>query len=253
MTCIAILQARMGSSRLPGKVLVDLAGKPMLVRILDRLKRCQLIDRIVVTTTIFQEDDSIADCAADHGAGVFRGAVDDVVGRVCAAVHASGGADFVVHATGDNPLIDSELVDQLIEAAQENMADFTFMTGIPIGSGVDVYRRETLERIDQESLSQTHREHLNSWLFDHRSLFNICAVAAPERWMAPEVRLTVDCPEDLCLIRQLYSHFEGNENVFRLEAVLGTFRAEPLLALINSHISQQYVSAEASKMRRGAA
>jgi len=251
VTCIAILQARMGSARLPGKVLADLAGKPMLVRILERLKRCHQIDRIVVATTLLSEDDRISDCAASHGVGVFRGVVDDVVGRVCAAVRTFRGADFVLHATGDNPLIEPEMADQLILAAKESGDDFTFMTGIPVGSGVDIYNAGTLLQIEQESSSPTHREHLNSWLFDHISCFKICATAAPKRWMAPEVRLTVDYSEDMLLISELYARLGKNDNIFGLEAVLETLRSHPSLLQINSHIGQQYLSTEASEMRRG--
>jgi spore coat polysaccharide biosynthesis protein SpsF len=243
----------MGSARLPGKVLADLAGKPMLVRILERLKRCHQIDRIVVATTHLPEDDHISDCALNHGVGVFRGAVDDVVSRVYAAVQASGWVDFVLHATGDNPLIEPEMADQLTLAAKKSSYDFTFMTGIPIGSGVDIYRAGALLRIERDSSLPTHREHLNSWLFDNKNLFNICATAAPKRWMAPEVRLTVDYPEDMRLVSELYARLGKNENIFGLETVLDTLRSDPELLRINSHIGQQYVSTEASKMRRGTA
>lgn len=249
MTCAALLQARMGSSRLPGKVLADLAGKPVLLRIVERLKQCRHVDRIVVATTALPEDDPIAEAAESFGVVCFRGAVDDVVGRICAAVHATGDADWILHATGDNPLIDPELAEQLLTAAQTQQADFTFMTGIPVGSGVDIYRSELLERINREATAQVYREHLNAWLFDNKKLFRLCAISAPERWSGSAVRLTVDYQEDLQLVRELYRQLENGDVPFGLAPVLELLRSNPELTKINGHIVQQYVSPQAATLR----
>ena len=253
MTCVAVLQARMGSLRLPRKVLADIDGKPMLLRILERLKRCREVDRIAVATTGLPEDAEIAAAAEAAGVSVFRGAVDDLVDRVRQAALASGGADLVLHCTGDNPIIDPELADRLVLAARAEAADFTFMTGIPIGCGVDLYRMETLERIDREANSAACREHLNAWVFDHPEQFRIAAVPAPQHWHDPLVRLTVDHPEDLSLVRELYVRLGRAEEAFSLESVLALLRSEPELLRLNAHIEQQYVSCNAQTMRRGAA
>lgn len=251
MTCVAVLQARMGSQRLPGKVLADLQGKPMLARIIERLKSCREVDRIVVAATTLPDDAEIAAVAAAEGACVYRGAVDDLVDRVRQAVLSSGGGDLVLHCTGDNPLVEPELADMLILSAKRSGADFTFMPGVPVGSGSDVYRMETLDRIDREAASAAAREHLNAWVFDHRDHFRVEAVAVPQKWQAPALRLTVDHPEDLSLVREIHTRLgEGGKN-FNLADVVELMRLNPALAGMNAHIGQQYVSANAAAMRQG--
>lgn len=251
MKTLCLLQARLGSTRLPRKVLADIDGEPMLVRIIRRLSRSSSIDRIVIATTWNKEDDAIAATAATAGADVFRGSEPDVLKRLAGALD-SFPADMVIHATGDNPLVEPSFIDRLVKEMTISPADFAFTGGIPIGTGADVYKADTLRLLDRIATTPAHREHVNAGIFDRLDIFNILNLSPPCALHRPELRLTVDTPEDLELIRRIALRLHRPTELIDLNDVVRLTEDEPDLFAATTITSQHYVSDTARRMRQSA-
>lgn len=199
----AIIQARMGSMRLPGKVLREVAGEPLLGHQLSRVKRAKTLDHVVVATTRTGGDDAIASFCAERGVPVFRGSDHDVLSRYAGAA-SSCGADVVVRLTADCPLIDPDVIDSVVHAflaadppvdfASNTLAPYTF----PEGMDTEVMSRQALERADREASDPGEREHVTFHIWMNPAKFRILKVDHPENLSS--VRLTVDYAEDLDVI-----------------------------------------------------
>lgn len=201
-----VLQARMGSTRLPGKVMKELHGKAMLGHILDRLKCSTLTDILIVATTTNEADGCIREFAQDQGVACFRGEESDVLDRYFqAAVHF--GLRHIVRATADNPLVDPEELDRLVRLHIETSADYTHAFGqLPTGVGVECFTIETLERAWREAFAPDHREHVNEYIQERPEAFHIEQLMVPVEKHAPELRLTVDTPEDFHKVSSIYEY-----------------------------------------------
>lgn len=230
MTVVAIVQARMTSTRLPGKVLMDLAGSPLLAQELRRLRRACAVDDIVVATTTNSTDDPIAEVARAEGVSVFRGSEDDVLGRyVCAAAHAK--ADLIVRITADCPLIDPKVVDRVVHALgrsndyASNVLERTF----PRGLDCEVLHRDTLERLGRLATSALSREHV-TWLINEErpDLFVRQSVADDQD--NSDLSWTVDEAVDLELVRRLYARLDLGIRPLPYREVVDHVRSEPELA-----------------------
>jgi glutamate-1-semialdehyde 2,1-aminomutase len=233
MTTLAIVQARTSSSRLPGKVLLPLQGIPLIQFQLERLRRCRRIDRLVLATSSDPSDDVLADQVAQAGVTVFRGDLNDVLERfrACAAHER---ASVVVRLTGDCPLADPVLIDELVEAFQSgdwdylaNCADDQQLT-VPDGFDAEVFKAGLLERAATEARLPSEREHVTPWM---RS------AAAGLRWghfrhepARPYFRVTVDDPVDLEVVRQIAAALHPFEPSFGVDAVVAYLEANPALA-----------------------
>lgn len=239
---VAIIQARMGASRLPGKVLLDIAGKPMLAWVTTRVRMAKKIDEIVVATTIDAADDAIAAFCRSSGIEVFRGSSFDVLDRYYqAAMHFN--ANIIVRLTADCPLLDPALIDAVIEELQDKELDFAtnrlpppWKRTFPIGLDVEVCRFSALERAWKESSNPFEREHVMPYLYDVDGRFKITVLNADgdygnQRW-------TVDTPEDLAVIRKVYEHFRDIE-VFSWKDVLRYFARHPELEKMNAGVIQK--------------
>jgi spore coat polysaccharide biosynthesis protein SpsF len=207
VTVVAILQARMTSTRLPGKVLMDLAGAPMLERELDRIRAAESIDEIVVATTGNASDDPVAELARRQGARVFRGDERDVLSRYLGAA-AEADADVVVRVTADCPLLDPGVVDRFVHALDpgvdyaSNVVERTF----PQGLDCEALHRDVLERVGRLATSPAAREHVTWLIYAERpELFVRRDVTDPED--NSDLSWTVDRPEDLERVRELYANF----------------------------------------------
>lgn len=199
---VAIVQARSGSSRLPAKVLADVCGRPLLTMLLRRLLAAGNLHEVVVATTQSDSDDLVAQVAVDAGAGVFRGPVDDVLARYAGAA-ALAGADVVVRVTGDCPLVDPALIDELVALflADPNAGYMAFGPSFPEGADAEVFSREALAAAHSSATTGPDREHVTLWIKDHPERFSIRVIETmPE---LGHVRLTVDEPEDLDAVRLL--------------------------------------------------
>ena len=206
----AIILARMGSSRLPGKALMPILGRPMLELLVERVQRSRNLKRIVLATTDQPQDNHLAACAANLGLGVFRGSADDVLHRLSAAT-AAFHADPAVVLLGDNPLVEGELVDDVLELFEA--ADYDFVTNVTseyphapsqlpcfaIGIRVQVMSAETVIRCEQQATADYHREHATTYIVDNPQRFQIGYVAASGKWSGlnrPNGFLAVNTQED---------------------------------------------------------
>ena len=242
MKIVAIIQARTGSTRLPGKVLLDLSGEPMLVRVVNRVQRAQAIDRVVVATTTQPPDNAIVELCATRGWAFFRGSEDDVLDRYYQAAVANH-ADVVVRITSDCPLMDPAIVDRVVQAILEHQAalgyacNFLPQRTFPRGLETEVMRFDALERAWREDTNPAWREHVTPYIQRHPELFRFHGVAN-DRDLS-HLRWTVDTAEDLEFVRRIYGHF-GHDR-FSWQDVLSLLEEHPEWMEINQRVVQKQV------------
>jgi spore coat polysaccharide biosynthesis protein SpsF len=204
-----VLQARMGSSRLPGKVMKNILDRPMLGHILDRLRRVKNADRIIVATTVLKPDDAIEAFVLAEGAFCYRGDEKDVLDRYYRTALQFKLAN-IVRTTADNPLVDTEEITRLIHLHQESSADYTHAFGqLPIGVGTECFTLNALERSWREGTKENHREHVNEYIQENPDLFHIEQLRVPEEKRASSLRLTVDTQEDFDKMKAIYDALHG--------------------------------------------
>jgi spore coat polysaccharide biosynthesis protein SpsF len=234
---VAIIQARLGSTRLPGKVLADLGGATMLACVIQRARACRVIDDVVVATTRDPADDAVAREAAACGAAVVRGPEDDVLARYLVAARASG-ADVIVRITSDCPLLDPDVVGAV--AALSDTVDYasnTHRRTFPRGLDVEALHRDTLERIGRLGRSRAAREHVTAYVMEEPSLFRIDHFLAASD--DSDLRWTVDTEADLAMVRGLYAAFDLGARILPYAEVVAAVRANPRLASANAHVIQK--------------
>jgi len=234
MRVVAIVQARMGSTRLQGKVLRDLDGRTMLARVVERLQRTTTLDAIVVATTIAADDDALVDHVKHLGVAWFRGDRDDVLSRYVGAAREAA-ADVVVRITSDCPLVDPEIVDRVVHAVAGDVdyASNTHRRTFPRGLDVEALHADTLQRIARLAKTPATREHVTSYVMEHPSLFRIASVASQTD--DSDLRWTVDTEEDLALVRALY---ESGAATLPYRELVAIVRARPELQA-NAHVAQK--------------
>jgi len=238
MKVVGILQARMGSSRLMGKVLADLAGAPLLERCLQRAGRSQRLNELWVATTQEVCDEAVADLASRLSVRCHRGSTDDVLDRYWKTAQASG-ADVVVRLTGDNPMVDPEIIDLVVDALRPGMdyvcnrRPYTF----PLGLDVEVFTIDALHRAWCEDKNPSWREHVTPYILRHTPPERLNSVKSSRDYS--ELRLTVDTAEDLALMRKVFEEF-GHDHFGWKEAV-DWLQTRPELSRMNQHIVQRTV------------
>lgn len=191
-----ILQARMGSSRLPGKVLKKIGNKTLLEHIFYRLSFLKHSVKLVLATSTSAENDEIDVYCNKHGVDCFRGDEDDVLGRyyICAKKY---GFRQIVRLTGDNPFIDIEELDNLIDLHLNTKVDYAHSLGmLPIGAGAEIFTFKALAQSYNEATKENHREHVNEYIQEHPELFKIAVLSVSKEKNRPDVYLTVDTEED---------------------------------------------------------
>jgi spore coat polysaccharide biosynthesis protein SpsF len=234
----AIIQARMSSTRLPGKVLLDLAGEPMLARVVARTQQAKTIDRTIVATTIEPEDEPIVALCRARGWAVSRGSRDDVLDRYYQAAVADG-ADPIVRITSDCPLIDPEVIDRVVErltAGVDYSSNINPTRTFPRGLDVEVFTFASLAAAWQDASDTSSREHVTPFLYRHPERFRIALVES-ERPEAADHRWSVDTPEDYELMRRILAHFGDQE--FGWLDVLKLLDGHPDWIELNRHIAQK--------------
>lgn len=236
---VLIIQARMNSSRLPGKVLMDIAGETMLGRVIQRAARASAIHQIVVATTTNPDDDVIVIECERLKVNCIRGAENDVLDRYYYTARKTH-ARIIVRITADCPLIDPELIDQVIHAFHIQHVDYASNTQIrawPRGLDVEVFTREALERAWNAAQETWQRAHVTPYIYQHPEIFRLYALPSAENHSA--WRWTVDTPADLALIRAIYRHLAENDG---WRAALAIVTQNPDLAEINQHIRQKILT-----------
>ena len=218
---LAILQARMSSSRLPGKVMAPLLGEPMIGRQLERLRRAKAIDTLMVATSVDPGDDPLAAYCESLGLSVFRGPLDDVLERYRAALALHPGAKAVVRLTADCPLTDPELIDRVIEHHHEAGADYTSNTlgdrTYPHGLDTEVIRADVLFDAARRASDPYEREHVTPYIYRRPETYRLAGVARHESRAA--LRWTVDFPQDLAFVRDVYAKLYPFNPEFDSDAV----------------------------------
>jgi len=244
----------MGSSRLPGKVLLDIAGQPMLVRVVERARRASSVSEVVVATTTDPSDDPIEEFCRQRGYPVYRGSLFDVLDRFYGAARQFQ-ADVIVRITADCPVIDPDVIDHTVAAFWSHQADFAanrlpppWKRTWPIGLDTEVCSFAALERAWKEAALPYEREHVMPYFYDVEDRFNIVVTDhdpdyGSQRW-------TVDTPEDLALMREIFSRFKGQDTFTWLD-VLHLMEKEPQLTRINASIRHKVGTEIDPRMEQG--
>jgi spore coat polysaccharide biosynthesis protein SpsF len=235
---IAVVQARHGSTRLPGKVLCDLAGESMLARVIARLRAAASIDDVVIATTTAAVDDAVAREAERCDTAVIRGSEHDVLARYLIAA-AAAAADIVVRVTADCPLLDPTVVDAVVAALTDDVdyASNTHVRSYPRGLDVEALHLDTLIRIGRLATSAAAREHVTAYVMAEPQRFAIRQVRADRD--DSDLRWTVDTADDLAAVRDIYARCELARAIRPYRHVVDVVRGAPELASRNAHVVQK--------------
>ncbi len=242
MRNVAIIQARLGSTRLPGKVLLDLGGKTVLGRVVERVGRMKTVKDLVVATSSLESDNAIEAECRRLGVPCFRGSEDDVLDRFRGAADTMG-AEQCVRITADCPLVDPGLSDDIVaqfEAADPPVeyASNKIPQSFPRGLDTEVFSRYALDLAAKWAKKPYHRTHVTAYMYQTPEIFTMLSVVSDvdrANW-----RWTLDTPEDLTFIRAVYEALEGKPNFDWLD-VVALVEADPQLAAINAHVVQKEI------------
>ena len=236
-TVTAIIQARMNSTRLPGKAMMDLAGKPMLRHVFERVLAVAGVDRAVLATCDSGENVKIIDLARSMGIPVFIGSEDNVLERFHRAAQEFGG-DYILRVTGDNPFTDPGFAAKTIEIALSARADLCYLSNLPLGTGAGIIRKSALDAAYLHSDEPYQFEHVSPYIKEHPEIFKIITREIELANPFTSLRLTVDTPEDYELASIIYRNlYKGAP--FPFSEVVKFLEQKPGLARINARIDQR--------------
>ncbi len=240
MKTVAIIQARMTSTRLPGKILADLAGAPMLERQLARVRRASTLDEVMIATTTNATDDPVVALCERLGVPSSRGSEEDVLSRYTGAAAASH-ADVVVRLTADCPLLDGEVVDRVVRTLHDQGTDYASNTVVrtyPRGLDVEALTRDALDRCARSAESKPSREHVTWFIHTERpDLFTRSSITSDSN--GADLRWTVDTPDDLAMVRAVYEGLGLADHHAAYPEILAWVRAHPQVALMNAAVEQK--------------
>ena len=232
---LAILQARMSSTRLPGKVLRPILGRPMLGWQIDRIKRSRTVDRLVVATSLEASDDAIQGFCDANGVSCYRGALHDVLARFHGAVEAFGPAEHVIRLTGDCPLIDWTIIDAAVDLQKREGSDIAgngINRTFPDGLDVEVVSFSALDRAHREATEPGHREHVTQYIYRNPEKFRLAHLTqTPDLGL---LRWTVDTPADFEMVEKVFAGLAALNNNFLQQDVLGYLDQHPEIVAINA-------------------
>jgi spore coat polysaccharide biosynthesis protein SpsF len=260
MRTVAIIQARMGSSRLRGKVLAEVCGKPLLQHMIERLERCKTLDAITVATPDTPENEAIHNMpGVVNPVDWFAGSEEDVLARVLGAARLVK-ADVIVELTADCPLIDPAIVDEAVgrfhagqmpshhewkargldfaSTSRPSLNPRNVKLAYPPGMDVRVFKTKTLGWVDELTQNPRDREHVSIYIWEHQHQFWCHDVLAPEG-LRDDVRLTVDTPEDFALVRNIFEAFANRKNDWGLGEILELLAEHPEWRKLNAHVKQK--------------
>ena len=241
MKIVATIEARMTSSRLPGKVLLRALGQPMLHHLFNRLRAVPSIDEIVLATTVNATDDVLVEFAAGEGIAAYRGSEQDVMMRVVGAAE-SVGADVIVEITGDCPIIDPDIVEQTIQMYLHHDAAYVsnaHVRSYPDGMDTQVFRLETLRRSAAMTDHPLDREHVSLHIRNHPELFpKVHLVAPPSLWW-PELGLTLDEEADYQLLKKIIETLGPVTPLFGCREVIELLKKNPEWIEINRAVARK--------------
>jgi len=237
MSVSAIIQARNGSTRLPGKAMLELSGKPLLYHVIERVKASEGIDQVILATAAGDENIPLIELANSMGARTYAGSPDNVLERFYCASEEFGG-DFIVRVTGDNPFTDPHFTATSVRVAVESEADLCSVADVPLGTAVEVISKKALDTAYRLSSRPYHFEHVTPYIKENKDNFRI--IRHPVKFHNPfkNLRLTVDTPEDFKLANIIYEALY-NKTLFSANDVIEFLTDRPELVSINSEIIQR--------------
>jgi spore coat polysaccharide biosynthesis protein SpsF len=248
MPVVGVIQARLSSSRLPGKVLLPLAGRPVLWHVIQRLRAATRVDDVVVATSTDSSDDAVASTCAEWGVRHVRGPLDDVLARFCIAIRATG-ADVVVRLPADKPLLDPVIVDTLVNEHLASRADYTTNMGpewprdqsTVEGLEAEVASGPALLNANDAPCTNSDREHVMPYLYRADHGYRVHRVTTPNPFGGIRPRLNLDAPEDYEVIKAIYDSVAPVNNVLPQADVREFLLAHPELVARNAAVAQRGV------------
>lgn len=232
---VLIIQARMGSKRLPGKSMMNLSGAPLVGRIIERVKRCTMCDTIALATTHNVEDNILEELAYSYKINVFRGSENDLVDRYYQAARKYG-ADIIVRLPADNPVPEPTEIDHIIAYYLEGGINFAsnlcniFENGYPDGIGAEVFSYDILQKIWQQNADPHIREHLTLFFYDYYSgkvtnpsIYSVGTVKCPEEFRRPDLKLDVNTTEEYQFMSQLYEYLYPRNPTFTIKDIINWY------------------------------
>jgi spore coat polysaccharide biosynthesis protein SpsF len=241
MKVAAIIQARTGSTRLPGKVLKKVLGKTLLEYQIERVKRAKTIDEIIIATTAKESDDPIVQLCQQLSIPYYRGSEENVLSRYYEAA-TEFNVDVIVRLTSDCPIIDPDVIDQVVGYYLENQDQYDYVSNTltrtyPRGLDTEVFPYEVLKRVHEEAKELTYREHVTAYIYYHPDQFRLCNV--PNEKDESRHRWTVDTVEDFFLVKNILEKLYPTNSLFTLEDVIQVLQDKPEWIKINAHIEQK--------------
>ncbi len=240
MKTIIIIQARMGSSRLPGKVLMPLGNTVVLDYVVSRCKQVDDIDDVIVATSTLEQDDAIVRWCEQHQVTCFRGSEKDVLSRYyeCAKRYEP---DYVIRVTADCPFVDYDFANDIVEAMRKKPADIVIVNGqLPRGFIVEMVSFAALTYMHTHGQENRHREHVTYYAYEFPEQFQQTVIEAPKTMQHPHLRVTLDTEEDYALCQAVANYFQGDMLV-RAQHVVQFLLDHPEVAKLNAHVQQKPV------------
>ena len=244
----AVIQARTGSTRLPGKVFREIAGHPLLFHVLERLAACESLQGVILATTESHDDRAILDFAAEHGVLSFAGSEDDVQARFIGAAEAHG-VEILVRICSDSPFIDPAMIDRLVREVDRRQAEYGWVDPSQPSAqeGFEVVTLEALKKSRNLSASTPHREHVTLHIRENRILFRVVELA-PEPELLGRFRLSVDNYADLEFTRAIYRELYRPAWIVDLKAMVRLVKEHPEISALNAHVHQKNTRASSRKI-----
>ena len=239
MKTIVIIQARMGSSRLPGKILKPLGETDVLTYVTTRCKAIEGVTEVIVATSTLTQDDAVENWCKEHSVSYFRGSESDVLDRYvqCAKQYIP---DYVMRVTSDCPFVDFEMASDIVKLMEQERKDIALIDGqLPRGLAVELISYESLLRIHRKGHEERHREHVTYYAYEFSEQFESLTYAATENRIAPQLRITLDTEEDYTLCQAVAEHF--NNSLISSANVIQYLLEHQEIAQLNAHIEQKPV------------
>ena len=248
----AIIQARMGSNRFPGKVMKEIEGKPLLFYVIKQTLSSKFINRVIISTSISSEDKIIIDFCKENGIDYYRGSVNDVLDRFYESAKKFS-CDPIIRISADSPLIDPNVIDRVLKKFLDNSYDYVSNNveknqggwkestcNFPLGTVVEVTTFKALEIAWKQSNNSFEREHVFPYIQSHPKLFNISNIKSKKN--LSNMRITVDKKNDLKFVKEIYKRISKKNKFITIEDIEKIISKEPLLLEINKdgHITNQY-------------
>jgi len=239
MKIITIIQARMGSTRLHGKVLKPLGDTDVLTYVVERCRKIEGVAEVIVATSSLPQDDAIASWCEEHCVTYYRGSEEDVLDRYvqCAKIYKP---DYVMRVTSDCPFVDYEMASEMVALAKSTKVEvINIAKELPRGLAVEVISYDALCRIHNISTEQRHREHVTYYAYEFKNEFSYGSYEPPSNRQYPQFRITLDTEEDYSLCNAITNHF--NDKYISSADVVAFLNTNPNVAKINAHIEQKEV------------